>query len=171
METNNYPGRCFRHRQPPPHGASPSGEPISDAALEFGRYRVLLRRRQLLVDGVRVELHTRAFDLLAVLLEADGRLVTKAEIYRRVWPGIAVSEGNLKAQIQMLRKALGADAEVIRTEWGRGYRFTGVVRATVAAATPQRPTRALPRASRALFAQNLGPSLRCSFGPVPARRA
>ena len=44
----------------------------ADAALEFGRFRVLLRQRQLVADGVPIELGTRAFDLLLVLLEADG---------------------------------------------------------------------------------------------------
>ena len=55
-----------------------------------------MRRRQLLADGVPVELGTRAFDLLLVLLEADGSLVTKEELMSRVWPGIVVSEDNLK---------------------------------------------------------------------------
>ena len=40
---------------------------------------MLLRRRQLIADGVPVKLGTRAFDVLAVLLEADGSLVTKEE--------------------------------------------------------------------------------------------
>jgi hypothetical protein len=62
------------------------------AALEFGRVRVLSRQRQLLADGVPVELGTRAFDLLLVLLEADGLLVSKGELPRRVWPGFVVSE-------------------------------------------------------------------------------
>jgi hypothetical protein len=49
-----------------------------EAALEFGRFRMLLRRRQLIADGVPIRLGTRAFDLLTVLLEADGSLVTSA---------------------------------------------------------------------------------------------
>src|SRR5205807_7920043 len=99
----------------------------SDAALEFGRFRVLLRQRQLFADGVPVELGTRAFDLLLALLEADGSLIGKEELLSRVWPGIVVSEENLKVQVSALRKALGADRDVIRTEFGRGYRFTGVL--------------------------------------------
>jgi DNA-binding winged helix-turn-helix (wHTH) protein len=99
----------------------------ADAALEFGRFRVLLRRRQLLADGVPVELGTRAFDLLLILLQADGSLVSKEALLSRVWPGIVVSEENLKVQVSALRKALGADRDVIRTEFGRGYRFTGVL--------------------------------------------
>jgi DNA-binding winged helix-turn-helix (wHTH) protein len=98
-----------------------------DAAFEFGHSRVLPRQRQLLVDGVPVELGTRAFDLLLTLLEADGALVTKDKLLDQVWPGIVVSEENLKVQVSALRKALGADRELIRTDFGRGYRFTGVL--------------------------------------------
>ena len=103
---------------------------ISAAALEFGRFRVELRRRELLADGAPIELGTRAFELLLVLLEADGSLVTKQELQSRVWPGIVVAEENLKVQISALRRALGKDREFIRTEFGRGYRFTAAVRST-----------------------------------------
>jgi DNA-binding winged helix-turn-helix (wHTH) protein len=78
-----------------------------DAALEFGRFRVLLRRRQLFGDSVPVALGTRAFDLLLVPLEADGLLVTKEELRSSVWPDIVVSEENLKVQVSALRKVLG----------------------------------------------------------------
>jgi DNA-binding winged helix-turn-helix (wHTH) protein len=119
-----------------------SSPAAADAMLEFGRFRVLLRQRQLLADGVPVEMGTRAFDLLLVLLEADGSLVTKEELMSRVWPGIVVAEENLKVQISALRKALGEDRDFIRTEFGRGYRFTAAVRSTVAGGSGcQRPTR------------------------------
>jgi DNA-binding winged helix-turn-helix (wHTH) protein len=120
-----------------------------------------LRRRQLLADGVPVELGTRAFDLLLVLLEADGSLVTKEELRSRVWPGMIMSEENLKCQISVLRKALGADREVIRTEFGRGYRFTGVLGAN-AATEPYRSTRSKPPTGRILFPRSCRPSLRSS---------
>ena len=97
--------------------------------LEFGRFRLLLRRRQLIADGVPIEVGSRALDLLLALIEADGSLVTKSELLRRVWPGIVVAEDNLKVQIAALRKALGKDRDFISTEFGRGYRFTAAVRA------------------------------------------
>lgn len=116
------------------HDASmtkPRPSPVGAAAmLEFGRFQVLLRRRKLLSEGVPIELGTRAFDLLLVLLEADGALVTKEELSGRVWPGIVVAEENLKVQICALRKALGESRDFIRTEFGRGYRFTAAVRST-----------------------------------------
>jgi DNA-binding winged helix-turn-helix (wHTH) protein len=126
---------------PPPHGANRSRPAAAGAMLEFGRFRVLLRRRQLVADDVPIELGTRAFDLLLVLLEADGSLVTKEELMSRVWPGIVVAEENLKAQISALRKALGEDRYFIRTEFGRGYQFTAAVRSTLVPGACQRPTR------------------------------
>ena len=104
----------------------------AEATFEFGRFRVLLRQRQLVADGVPIELGTRVLDLLLVLLEANGSLVSKDELFSRVWPGIVVSEANLKVQIAALRRALGDDREFIRTEFGRGYRFTAAVRSIVA---------------------------------------
>jgi phospholipid transport system substrate-binding protein len=114
------------------HSPSQSRWAAQEAALEFGRFRMLLRRKQLMADGVAVKLGTRAFDVLSVLLEADGSLVTKAELVSCVWPGVHVSEENLKVQISALRKALGEDRDCIRTETGRGYRFTAEVRSIAA---------------------------------------
>ena len=125
----------------PSRSASHSSSRTAEAILEFGRFRVLLRQRQLLADGVPIELGTRAFDLFLILLESDGSLVTKEDLLSRVWPGIVVTEENLKVQVSALRKALGDDRDLIRTEFGRGYRFTAPVRSTVAPSVCQRPTR------------------------------
>jgi len=140
MTMSSY-ARPALYRENPPHGANRSGPAAADAMLEFGRFRILLRRRQLMADGVPIELGTRAFDLLLVLLEADGSLVTKEELMSRVWPGIVIAEGNLKVQISALREALGEDRDFVRTEFRRGYRFTATVRSTLASGACQRPTR------------------------------
>ena len=113
------------------------GPCAADMTLEFGRFRILTRRRQLLADGVPVELGTRAFDLLMVLIEADGALVTKDELLALVWPGIFVDETNLKVQVSTVRKALREDRDFIRTEFGRGYRFTAAIRPI--SAVPENP--------------------------------
>jgi FixJ family two-component response regulator/DNA-binding winged helix-turn-helix (wHTH) protein len=105
------------------HEASASG----DAVIRFGRFRVLPRARQLLVDGQPVELGSRAFDLLMVLVRAPGAVVTKNEIVSRVWPDTVVAEDNLKVQMSALRKVLNEDRDVIKTVHGRGYVFTGEV--------------------------------------------
>jgi TolB-like protein/DNA-binding winged helix-turn-helix (wHTH) protein/Flp pilus assembly protein TadD len=101
-------------------------------AVEFGRFRLLPHRRELRADGVAVELGSRAFDVLMVLAEARGGLVTKDEILSRVWPDTVVEENNLVVQISTLRKALGADRDFIRTVSGRGYRFVAEIRTCAA---------------------------------------
>jgi DNA-binding winged helix-turn-helix (wHTH) protein len=106
---------------------------------------------------VPIELGTRALDLLLVLLEADGSLVTKDELMSCVWPGITVAEENLKVQISALRKALGQDRDFIRTEPGRGYRFTAAVRSIAAKGVCQRLTR-----RRGLPNQRVAPPIDCS---------
>lgn len=133
------PARC--HQSELRHAASRVGSVTAEETLEFACFRVLLRQRQLLANGVPVELGTRAFDLLLALLEADGTLVSKEELMDRAWPGIVVSEENLKVQMCGLRKALGADRDVIRTEFGRGYRLTAVIRQTIASHAPHCPAR------------------------------
>jgi DNA-binding winged helix-turn-helix (wHTH) protein len=125
----------------------------AEATLEFGRFRVLLRQLRLVADGVPIELGTRALDLLLVLLEVDGSLVTKEELMSRVWPGIVVAEENLKVQISALRKARGEDRDFIRTKFGHGYRFTAPVRSTVAENACQRPPRLRCRPNQRLVSE------------------
>jgi len=88
----------------------------------FARFELLTRERLLRADGVVLPLGSRAFDLLTVLVERAGRLVTKAELLDQVWPGLVVEENNIAAQITALRRVLGA--ELIETVPGHGYRFT-----------------------------------------------
>jgi hypothetical protein len=128
MNTNAYSEPVIWRKCPVPHHATwwssdntlmvrrQSIPAAVEATLEFGRFRVVLRQRQLLGGGRPIALGTRAFDLMLVLLEADGSLVTKGELLDRVWPGIVVSEDNLKVQVAALRRALGEDRDFIRTE-------------------------------------------------------
>ena len=145
------------------HGANWPGPATAEPVLEFGRFQVLLRQRQLLADGLPVELGTRAFDLLLALLEADGSLVSKEELITRVWPGIVVSEENLKVQVSALRKALGADRDVIRTEFGGGYRFSRVLCVMARAHLSISHATKKLWSGRTLYPQNCRQSLRCSF--------
>ena len=99
------------------------------AAIEFGRFAVLPHRRELLAEGRPVELGGRAFDVLMALIEASGVVVSKDMLMERVWPNRIVEENSLQAQISALRRALGADRDLIRTIAGRGYQFAGEIRA------------------------------------------
>jgi predicted ATPase/DNA-binding winged helix-turn-helix (wHTH) protein len=89
--------------------------------IRFGSFELYPSERRLLDSGKPVELGGRAFDLLRVLAENAGRLVSKATLLERVWPRLVVDENNLPAQVASLRRVLGAGA--IRTVPGFGYRF------------------------------------------------
>jgi predicted ATPase/DNA-binding winged helix-turn-helix (wHTH) protein len=106
----------------------------SVSAIEFGRFKILPHRRELLADGQPVELGGRAFDVLMALVEAHGNVLSKDELMRRVWPGRIVEESGLQVQVSTLRKALGSHRDLIKTIAGRGYQFTGDVQGAVNAA-------------------------------------
>jgi predicted ATPase/DNA-binding winged helix-turn-helix (wHTH) protein len=124
------------------------------ACLEFGRFRLLTRQRELRVGDAPVPLGSRAFDVLLILVEAAGELVTKEELLARVWPGAVVEESNIQVQVSALRKALGEDRNLILTVPLRGYRFTGEVRALDAEGRPVALAPPEPAAATAL-ASNL----------------
>jgi adenylate cyclase len=73
---------------------------------------------------------SRALDILGVLVERPGELVSRAEIMAAVWPGTAVEDSNLNVQIAALRRVLDegkTERSCIQTIPGRGYRFTAPV--------------------------------------------
>src|SRR5580704_10740990 len=102
------------------------------AIVEFGHFRVVPRRRELLADDRPIHLGGRTFDVLMALIEGQGAVVAKDTLMERVWPNRIVEENSLHFQISALRDALGAERSLIRTISGRGYQFTGEIR-TVAA--------------------------------------
>lgn len=85
--------------------------------------RTLQPRRQLLAGNDREPLGKRALDIISVLAEAGGGIVTKDELFEAVWPGVIVEENALQVQIVALRKALGPEANRLQTIRGVGYRL------------------------------------------------
>src|SRR6266478_59847 len=108
------------------------GLPEVPATIEFGRYKVVRHRRELLADGRPVELGGRAFDTLMALIDARGMVLDKDQLMSLVWPDRVVEENNLAAQIAALRRVFGADRHLIRTVAGHGYQFTGEIGLTTA---------------------------------------
>src|SRR5713226_4010517 len=119
-----------------------AGQPEDPVTIEFGRFKLVRHRRELLADGRPIELGGRAFDTLVALIDARGTVLGKDELMRRIWPDRVVEENNLQAQISTLRKVFGADRHLIRTVAGRGYQFTGEIHEGVmsGAAAPARLT-------------------------------
>jgi predicted ATPase/DNA-binding winged helix-turn-helix (wHTH) protein len=120
--------------------------------VEIGKLQVNVEQRQVTQNGLPLRLGSRAFDVLELLIDASGSLVSKDEIMSRVWPDTVVEENNLQVQIAVLRKALGEDRGLIRTIPGRGYQLVGSRLRSVApeAAPPHDALRELP-AQRELF--------------------
>ena len=111
----------------------------------FGRLEVDLGRRELRRSGAAVVIGGRALEILDILLQSRGELVTKDELMRRVWPGALVEENTLEVHISTLRKALGSDRGVLKTSYTRGYRLAGEWRVAQSGgstdATPMWPAR------------------------------
>jgi DNA-binding winged helix-turn-helix (wHTH) protein len=87
---------------------------------------------------------SRALDILGVLVERPGDLVSRAEIMEAVWPGTAVEDSNLNVQVAALRRVLDQNREqgsCIQTVPGRGYRFVAPVIRVERAASPALPRR------------------------------
>jgi len=122
------------------------------STIEFGRFKVVPHRRELLADDQPVRLRGRLFDLLMALIEARGTIVSKDELISKVWPRRVVEENNLTVAIGTLRKALGADRDLIQTVSGSGYQFVGEIRAAAAIRAPDHRTN-LPAPASALIAR------------------
>ena len=122
----NYPTSMMRSAVTLPYHLRATLYPLDRghrAPIAFRQFQVLPAARTLLLRGMPVEIGGRAFDLLMVLLRSRGDIVSREEIMRQVWPSTIVDEGNLRFQMAMLRKALGADRDMIKTVTGRGYLF------------------------------------------------
>ncbi|MFB9128484.1 winged helix-turn-helix domain-containing protein [Paraburkholderia dipogonis] len=91
--------------------------------IELGRFQIDLEMRTVRRDGEALHLGSRAFDILAVIVSAAGRLVTKDELMNAVWPNTVVEENNIQVHLSALRKILGADRHLILTVPGRGYQL------------------------------------------------
>jgi predicted ATPase/DNA-binding winged helix-turn-helix (wHTH) protein len=121
-------------------------------AIWFGPFRLLAGERLLLEGDKPVRLGSRAFDILAALVERAGQVVGKEELIARVWPKAFVEESNLKIQVSALRRALGDGQNghrYIVTLPGRGYNFVAPMHAEESSPPPLPPTFA-PTASHNL---------------------
>ncbi|HEY9235126.1 MAG TPA: winged helix-turn-helix domain-containing protein [Phenylobacterium sp.] len=94
---------------------------FADTALCFRTFRLMPAARILLCEGRPVEIGSRAFDLLHILLRSQGAVVERETIMRQVWPTTIVDESNLRSQVSQVRKASGVHRDLLKTVPGRGY--------------------------------------------------
>ena len=93
----------------------------------FEEFELDPARRSLARNGNQITLSPKAFEVLTYLVMNSGRVVTKDELLKAVWPQSFVEENNLTQHISSLRKALAEKANYIVTIPGRGYHFTAAV--------------------------------------------
>lgn len=135
----------FEHRKVGEMAAVP--ENVS-YAIHFGTFEVDLQAGELRRNGSKVKLQEQPFQILTVLLERPGTLVTREELQKRLWPAYTFVDFDhgLNAAIRRLRDALGDSAEnprFVETVSRRGYRFVAPVNGQNGAETAQ----PVPRAS------------------------
>jgi len=99
---------------------------------EFGKFVLNPKERALFVDGVAVHLPAKEFETLLLLVEHNGRALTKEEMLSAIWHDTHVEESNLAKQISRLRKLFSANGEqFIETLPKHGYRFSAELRRTL----------------------------------------
>jgi DNA-binding winged helix-turn-helix (wHTH) protein len=111
---------------------SATGAVLSDKRIyRFGRFQLCPSQRLLLEGKRKVQLGSRAFDILTLLVERAGDVVGKQELIARAWPNVFVNDSNLKTQVSALRQVLGETRSgrgYFVTIHGRGYTFVEPVR-------------------------------------------
>jgi DNA-binding winged helix-turn-helix (wHTH) protein/cytochrome c-type biogenesis protein CcmH/NrfG len=115
----------------------------SSEVFHFDEFTLDVRERRLLRGGEAVRLSPKAYDVLVALVQQRGRLVTKEELLKRLWPESFVEEGSLNVYVSALRKALGEDAHrpiYIETVARSGYRFIAAVTCDLAHEKPFAPS-------------------------------
>ena len=99
-----------------------------DAGYADGRLAVDLDARQVFVNGAPVKLTALEFRLLAYLVQNEGRVIPKQELFEKVWEDKFTGDGTLNVHIRKIREAIEREPgspEYILTVWGEGYRFQG----------------------------------------------
>ena len=121
----------------------------SSRLVRFGTFEVDLPAGELRKSGVKLKLTGQPFQVLTILLERPGEVVTREELQKRLWPDTFVDvDHNLNTAINKIREVLGDSAEsprFVETLPRRGYRFvaaTGRFDATHSEARPVRTHRA-----------------------------
>lgn len=122
-----------------------------DTALSFGPFLLYPHRKLLIEAGKPVRLGSRAMDLLIVLVDRAGDVVSREELESYVWPRTVVEATSLRVHISALRKALGdggVSERYILNVPGRGYSFVMAIKHAV---EPSLSTEAVPKAAPAVM--------------------
>ncbi len=115
---------------------------LESEVISFGPFRLFCAARALEKNAAPLALGDRALDLLMVLVEHAGEVVSHRELLTRVWRGLVVDPSNLRVHINALRKALGdreGEARYIANVTGQGYCFVAPVQREATSDSPPLP--------------------------------
>jgi predicted ATPase/DNA-binding winged helix-turn-helix (wHTH) protein len=138
-------------------------------SVSFGPFQLYPAARAIEKNGAAMALGSRALDILIVLVERAGEIVSHKELISRAWRGLQVEPGNLRVHMTALRKALGdgqASARYIENVTGQGYCFVAPIKRTNASDAEQTASLSPSIASRTLTApmRSLPPALARMIG-------
>jgi Tol biopolymer transport system component/DNA-binding winged helix-turn-helix (wHTH) protein len=110
--------------------------------VQFALFEVDLGARELRKSGVKIKLQEQPFQILAMLLERPGEIVTREELQKRLWPQDTFVDFDLSlnSAVKKLRRALNDDSEnprYVETLYRRGYRFIGPVNGIASSSADQ----------------------------------
>ncbi len=121
----------------------------------FGSFVLDPAERRLTRDGRRVAVPGKAWQILVLLVEAGGRLVSHETFRARLWPNVVVEDRTLTVHVSTLRKALGVGVDLIETVARAGYRLAVPVRILPEAASEPPMAEAKPLAVRTFSTRGL----------------
>ncbi|MCF1707636.1 winged helix-turn-helix domain-containing protein [Tabrizicola sp. J26] len=110
-----------------------------EGSIRFGACTLDEQRGLLLRDGDVVHLRAKTFALLVEFCHSPDRVLTKDDLFARLWPGVVVTEDSLTQAISELRRTLGPEARRLRTVPKRGYLFSLADEGRPVAAQAEKP--------------------------------
>src|SRR4029079_18417108 len=117
---------------------------LNDHVIRFATFEVDLRAGELRKNGLKLRFGGQPLQVLSILLEQPGAVVTREEMQKRLWPDTFVDvDHNLNTAINKIREVLGDSAEsprFVETLPRKGYRFIGALTPVPADRPPPAPS-------------------------------
>jgi Tol biopolymer transport system component/DNA-binding winged helix-turn-helix (wHTH) protein len=143
--------------------------------VRFGLFEVDFASQELRKSGIKIKIQDQPYQILALLLERPGEIVTREEIQKRLWAGDTFVDFDLglNSAVKKLRQALGDESDnprFVETLYRRGYRFLAPVQGDAPAAAPT--VAVLPKPSVGAHGQEIHDrfNLKQIDESVPARK-
>jgi two-component system response regulator RegX3 len=98
----------------------------NDNIINFGRFRININTEKLLAGDTEIKLKAMEFKLLVYMAQNKNRIISKEELFKKVWGDVITGDGTLNVHIRRLREKIEKNPDepcYIKTIWGTGYIF------------------------------------------------